>query len=253
MKKDIIDEKNGDAVVKKNILELISGAIDQNKQLISYGFYCVAAGGAVLIIKSLKLFKQFKNISDIPQEFFSRNHNLFGYVAETEIKSSYKKNAANLVSTNLTPYIKLHHIPVVGKVDKSPQNQLSLNIIGVKISPEFVQPADTYLRAYSLTKVKVKIFGRVESEILCRAFSKEYFIWRKCIGSDLLRRGYGHFDGEHFKTAMFNKDLQNYKTSLLKQEKYAERKGIGVHRKISDNEKISSLSFVKSFYNRIFK
>merc|ERR1711915_742303 len=96
----------------------------------------------------------------------------------------------------------------------------------------------TCLETFKNKKVKVKIFGKTEDELLGQCFIKNYGLWRHCLGSSFLEKGLGKVECSDFKSAMFNKSLMKYQNNLVKHERKAKSRKIGIW-KTSDSETLS--------------
>ena len=231
-------EKNKDH--GKNILEVLARFVDENKRWITYGLYGVSVIGGVIAIRSLNLFQQFKGIRDIPDDIVRKNQNLFGIIENTEITKS---------GANFGPRLLISHIPIFGKITRSSDSHLSVKIMGVTIEPSQLQQSAAHLESFKNKKVKVKIFGQTEEELLGQCFTKNYGVWKLCIGSSLLEKGFGNVENIYFKSAMFNKYLLSYRNELNKQERKAEKKKVGIWRK-SDIETVTVMQRFKNIFRR---
>eukprot|EP00091_Calanus_sinicus_P009371 TRINITY_DN21961_c0_g1_i1.p1 TRINITY_DN21961_c0_g1~~TRINITY_DN21961_c0_g1_i1.p1 ORF type:complete len:134 (-),score=27.59 TRINITY_DN21961_c0_g1_i1:358-759(-) len=102
--------------------------VDDNKRVIVYALYGVSAVGGLLVLRSLRVFKQFKSVKDIPEEFIENKHHLFGYVERSDILAK---------SDNIVPKIWLTHIPIYGKFRRNENYEIPVEISGVKLHPDF--------------------------------------------------------------------------------------------------------------------
>ena len=233
-------EENKDHIHRKNILEVLTRFVDEYKRWITYGLYGVSVIGGVIAIRSLKLFQQFKRIRDIPDDFVQKNQNIFGIIEKTEITKS---------GANFGPRLLISHIPIFGKITRSSDSHLPVKIMGVTIEQSQLQQSVAYLETLKDKKVKVKIFGQTEEELLGQCFSKNYGVWKLCVGSSLLEKGFGNVESIDFKSAMFNKSLLNYRNKLNKHERKAEDKKVGIWRK-SDSEMVTVMQRLKNMFWR---
>ena len=231
-------EKNKDH--GKNILEILTRFVDENKRWITYGLYGVSLIGGVIAIRSLKLFQQFKVVRDIPEDFVHKNQNLFGIIEKTEVTTS---------GANFGPRLLISHIPIFGKIVRSSDSHLTVKIMGVTIEPTQLQQSAAYLETFKHKKVKVKIFGQTEEELLGQCFTKRYGIWRHCVGSSLLESGFGNVRNSDFKSAIFNKTLLNYRNKLSNHERKAEKRKVGIW-KTRDSEPVSVMQRFKNMFIR---
>lgn len=231
-------EKNKDH--GKNVIEVLTRFVDENKRWITYGLYGVSVIGGVVVIRSLKLFQQFKGIREIPNDFVQKNQNLFGIIENTEITKS---------GANFGPRLLISHIPIFGKITRSSDSHLPVKIMGVTIEPSQLQQSAAYLETLKNKKVKVKIFGQTEEELLGQCFTKSYGVWKLCVGSSLLEKGFGNVESTDFKSAMFNKSLLNYRNKLNKHERKAEKKKVGIWRK-SDSKTVTVMQRFKNMFRK---
>jgi len=233
--KDAEDKKKPKAETY-NVIERFAQFIDTNHRLILYGFYGVTAIGGVIAVRSLKITKQFKNVKEIPEEYFTKNFNLFGIVEKTRTKSFTSENF---------PTINVSHIPIYGQPARDVDSLLKIRIAGVKIAPAFTNEAEVYLKNFENTKVKVKLLDKSESVLVGQVLSKEFYLWRNCLGSRLLKNGFGYFDNDCLKKSIFNKEQQRYRNSLMKHEAYAKKYGVGVWEDETIYKPISLIRIVK--------
>merc|ERR1712098_65641 len=108
------------------------------------------------------------------------NFSLFGIVEKTRTK---------LILSENYPTINFSHIPIYGKPARDDNSSLKIRIAGVKIDPAFITQAEVYLNRFENSKVKVRLLDKCESVLVGQVLSKEFFLWRKCLGSYLLRNG----------------------------------------------------------------
>ena len=226
----------------KNILEVLTRFVDENKRWITYGLYGVSLIGGVIALRSLKLFQQFKRVRDIPDDLVQKNQNLFGIIEKTEITPPTS-------GANFEPRLLISHIPIFGKIVRTSDSHLTVRIMGVTIEPSQLQHSATSLETFRHKKVKVKIFGKTEDELLCQCFTKNYGVWRHCVGSSLLEKGYGNVQFSDFKSAIFNESILNYRNKLVKHEGIAKKRKIGIW-KTSDSETMSVMQRVKNIFRR---
>ena len=228
--RDTVNKSDGSS---SNILEIFSRFVDENKRIITYSFYGVSVAGVFIAIRSLNLFKQFKNIGEISSVFVQKNNSIFGIVEKN------KTVVAADTGTNVVhhPRIYISHIPIFGKQIRSKETEICVKLIGVSLDINYVKQWEQKIESMSETKVKVKIFGKADPELHGKVSTKRFGFWRECIASNLLRKGHGHFDKTHFKNAIFNPELASYQNSLLKHENFAKRKKIGVWQASTGNEK----------------
>ena len=222
-----------------NVIERFAQFIDTNHRFIMYGFYGVTAIGGVIAVRSLKITKQFKHIKEIPEEYFSKNFSLFGIVEKTRTK---------LILSENYPTINFSHIPIYGKPARDDNSSLKIRIAGVKIDPAFINQAEVYLNRFENSKVKVRLLDKCESVLVGQVLSKEFFLWRKCLGSYLLRNGFGYYDNDCLKKSIFNKEQQRYKNSLMKHEAYAKKHSLGVWEEENYEKPSSLLRIVKKIF-----
>ena len=95
----------------------------------------------------------------------------------------------------------------------------------------------------------MKIFGKTEEELLGQCFTKNYGVWRHCVGSSLLKKGHGNVQTSDFKSSIFNKSIQNYLNKLVKHEGMAKKGKIGIW-KTSDSETMSVMQRFKNTFRR---
>ena len=223
--------KSSDGVRGRNILETFTQFVDENKRTISYCFYGVSFVGGILAFRSLNLFNQFKSIRDISGEFVQKNNSLFGIIERTEVAQ---------VGAEIHPKLYISHVPIIGTPSRGSDFELRVKIIGVNIDQKYFEQSRQQLESYHGTKVKVKLFGRSEEEIVGQCFSKRYGLWSQCLGSTFLGQGYGRLVSSDFKSSMFSKELMKCQNRLLKQEQKAKNKGVGIWKKDNDtNETVT--------------
>ena len=226
----------------KNILEVLTRFIDENKRWITYGLYGVSLIGGVTALRSLKLFQQFKRVRDIPDDLVQKNQNVFGIIEKAEI-------TLDASGANFEPKLLISHIPIFGKIVRTSDSHLRVRIMGVTIEPSQLQYSATSLETFKHKKVKVKIFGKTEEELLGQCFTKNYGVWRHCVGSSLLEKGHGNVQTSEFKSTIFNKSILNYLNKLVKHEGMAKKRKIGIW-KTSDSETMSVMQRFKNTFRR---
>lgn len=204
-KKDI--EESGVSLLSK-----VSLLIDDNKRLIGYGFYLLGFAGLVKIGVSLKAFEQFKQVSDIPEEFFCKKINLFGRVNSVHIE---KLNSENV------PVLKVSHVPIFSY--KHYKSEISLRIPGVNIHPNYREKAEDYLRIVCLDKkMKIKLLYHTDHYLVGQAWLKKYGFWTICLSTQLMKKGFSDKSSE-------TKELpDDFLSKIEKSQKKAkkERKGM---------------------------
>ena len=239
---DKSDNFNSTESTNSNILETFSRFVDDNKRIITYTFYGVSVAGVFIAIRSLNLFKQFKNISEISSEFVQKNNSIFGIVEKT------KTDAVRTEPSVHTPKIYITHIPIFGKQIRSKETEICVKIIGINLDFNYISQLEKKIETLGETKVKVKIFGKTDSELLGQVSTKKYGFWRDCVASNLLKGGQGYFDSRDFKNAIFNPELASYQNSLQKHESFAKSKKIGVWQQRPDDEE-SKFSVIDKILN----
>ena len=214
---NIDDEKNlKDNLRRSNLLEQFTQLVDENKRLIQYSCLAVSCAGVVIAVRSLRLFKQFQKISDVPEEYFSNNSKIFCVVERLEV----------------TPGgVRLHmtHVPILARQDRSPHCHLPVKVMGVSVHPQYVSHTSSYLTNLENEKVKLTMFGKTQEseEIQGQVMRKQFGLWRQCLGSSLIVKGYGRVASDDFKSSMFNYDLALYQKTLEKNEQYAKDRKLG--------------------------
>ena len=128
---------------------------------------------------------------------------------------------------------------------------MAVRIIGVNIEQSQQQQlARANLETLRQNKVKVKLLGRTEDELLAQCFMKSYGLWRTCIGSSMLERGLGRVENSELKAAVFNKTLQKYQSRLAKHELKAKKRKVGVWKTSDDSENLSLMQKIKKIFGR---
>jgi len=224
-------------------LDRFSRFIDENKRIITYALYGVSAVGGLLVLRSLRLFKQFKNVKDIPSEFVENNYSIFGNVERFEVVT---------IKNNIAPCVILTHIPVFGKFRRNPNNEIPVVISGVRLHPDHFVVAKQILKDRTdKKKVKVTLFGSSEKELKGKVCLNKYGIWNDCVGEILIKRGFADILREDFEKKD-SKALVKYRSKLEKQEGFAKRKKIGLWRVDEDTSRIrkpNSFAFLEKIFN----
>ena len=200
-------------------VERLSQFVDQHKQRVSLCLFAVMGAGAALAVRSLKISHQFTSVRDIPSDFTRKNVSIFGFVGRVELKERERR---------LLPYLYVSHIPIFGKINKSIETQIPVRLIGVDINKDHLTSSESLLDNLTNSKVKVKLLDKSDEELFGQVFKKKYGIWADCVGQTLLRNGFGEYSSSDMKNTMFNKNMLKYETQLLKGEKYARRKKVGM-------------------------
>eukprot|EP00092_Neocalanus_flemingeri_P024643 GFUD01026728.1.p1 GENE.GFUD01026728.1~~GFUD01026728.1.p1 ORF type:complete len:245 (+),score=35.39 GFUD01026728.1:159-893(+) len=214
-------EKDERVVKQSNsgYLDQFSRFVDENKRPITYALYGVSSVGGILILRSLRVFKQFKNVKDVPAEFVENNHNIFGKVERSEIVT---------INSNIAPCVVLTHIPIFGKFRRNQKNEIPVLISGVRLHPDqFVVAKQVLQDVTENKKVKVTLFGSSLEELQGKVCLKKYGFWNDCLGETLVKRGFAQILLKDFEKSD-SKVLQNYRIKLEKQEAYAKKKKVGL-------------------------
>ena len=218
--------KTGNSVVNENVsnsgyLDRFSRFVDENKRPITYALYGVSAVGGLIILRSLRVFRQFKSVKDVPEEFIENNYSIFGYVEKSEVV---------LRNKCLVPRISLTHIPISGKLRKDENCQIPVVISGIGLHPGFsLLVRQTMIEQTLNNKVKVTIFGKSGDELEGRVCLKKFGLWNNCLGETLLKQGFAAIlKGEFWKSETHS--LVKYRCKLEKQEAYARTNKIGMWR-----------------------
>jgi len=211
--------------------------VDDNKRIIVYALYGVSAVGGLLVLRSLRVFKQFKSVKDIPEEFIENKHQIFGYVERSEILAK---------SDNIVPRISISHIPIYGKFRRNENYEIPVVISGVRLHTGFSLLARQTLKEMTENKkVKVTIFGASQEGLEGRVCLKRFGLWGQCVGGALVQQGYA----EILKNTLIktdNKVLLKYRNNLENKEAFAKRKKIGLWKVESDEDR-------KSFVQKLLR
>jgi len=225
-------EKRLEQDPNSDYLDQFSRFVDKNKRIITYALYGVSAVGGFFIFKSLKLFKQFKSVKDIPTEFVVANHNIFGVVTGSELVPERKY---------IVPLVKVAHIPIFGKVRQNTENVIPVVISGVRIHHDHLLVTKSLLKEKTLNKkVKLELFSSSESEVRAKVVLKKFGFWSDCLGQCLIKKGLAEVLKEEFEEVV-NKSCHAYRAQLEKQETYARKMKVGLWRADSD---LSNMSYV---------
>jgi len=235
----------GEAEKRSNsgYIDAFSRFVDHNKRIITYGLYGVCGVGGILVVRSLRVFGQFKNIKEIPAEFIDNNHSLFGHVEKSEVV---------LKKCNMVPRISLTHIPIYGKHRRTENCQIPLVISGIRVHPGLALLAGKTLTEIAENKkVKVTIFGLSGDELEGKVCMKKFGIfWRNCLGENLVRQGYAEIVQSDLDAYPQNREVVKYRRRLENSQALAKKKKSGLWKFETDEEEKSSfmkkiISFVK--------
>jgi len=221
-------------------LDRFSRFVDDNKRIITNGLYCVCGVGGILVLRSLRVFGQFKNIKEIPAEFVDHNHSLFGRVEKSEVV---------LKRSSMVPRISVTHIPIYGKHRRTEDCQIPVLISGLKVHPGLAKLAGKTLTEITENKkVKVTIFGLAGEELGGRVSLKKFGIfWRNCVGETLVRQGYAEIVHSDLEIYPQNREIVNYRKRLEISQDWAKKKKMGLWKFENDEEEKSS--FMKKIFS----
>jgi len=165
-------------------LSRISLFIDDNKQVITYGLYTLGFAGLIKIGLTLRAFERFKKITDIPEDFFTKQINIFGYVDNVQV--------SKLRSGNI-PLLSISHIPIFSLPNSQPKSSLQVAVPGLIVHPQFVAETEDLLKILCLdNKVKVKLINREESYINGEIRMRRYGIWSQCLARRIVAEGFAN-------------------------------------------------------------
>merc|ERR550519_383527 len=214
-------------------IDRFSRFVDQNKRIITYGLYGVCGVGGILVLRSLRVFGQFKNIKEIPAEFIDHNHSLFGHVEKSEVV---------LKKCSMVPRVSVTHIPIYGKHRRTENCQIPVVITGIRVHPDLAMLAGKILTDIAENKkVKVTLFGLSGEELEGKVCLKQFGIfWRNCLGETLVKRGYAEIVHSDLDAYPQNREVVNYRRKLETSQALAKKKKNGFWKFDSDEEEKSS-------------
>jgi len=231
------DEKPSISVFLDKLLR----RIDENKRLVTYALYGVSVVGGLLVLRSLRAFKQFKNVKDIPEELIVNNYSIFGKVEGSEIVINKDK---------IAPCLFLTHIPIFGKSRRDQNHEIPVIIYGVRLHPDyFVQSKQILTSKTENRKVKVTILSSSREELKGKVCLKKFGLWNDCLGEKLIKQGFAQVLLDDF-AQVDGKDLLNYRGKLEKQEVVAKRNKVGLWQVgKTESSLLSKFSFMDKIYN----
>lgn len=190
---------------KKNWFDKVASMLEQNIRGVQLGLYGVAIGGLAVALISIKPFKKFVNLKDIPSSFIDRRIRLSGKVVSIEISPS-------------TPILRIDHTPILGSGLRSPGKGLPVNIAAVDMYPNAI----SWLQHITVGKnVDFTLLKRQPDNISCIvSYQKDD------LGIRLVSLGFASVSGLD-TTLEKDKVYINYYKKLLKAEDKAEKQGVG--------------------------
>jgi len=220
---------------RDNFLSTVSRFIDDYKRPISYSFYLMGGAGVVILLKSARVFSQFKSFKDVPPEFLEKKMSIFCLVQS--------HSWTQLTTKSLKPVLKVEHLPIFGIGDHGghgSQDVMAVSLKGVAVPVDMSARAKLWMDANlpSNTKVKVKLLSVENEAIEAIVHTKGWMLWRGCVGSRLVREGLAKVEEEGLakveeeglaKVEDAHKDPQcSYIRKLRKAEDLSRREGKGL-------------------------
>ena len=210
------------------LLDSLSRQVDQHKQLVRAGCCGLAAGGAVLVFRSLRLATQFTSPASIPAEFVRRNVSLFGMVGRAELQGYSFPGTQWSQQHRLVPCISITHVPILGRASRATEADIPVIIPGVQIHSDYLIAVKKEMDdKLTNKKVKIRIFSKTEKEILGQILLKRYGLWNQCFARSLMRNGFARTNQQDLAAAENSVLVMNYLSQLEKKEDLAKRRRNG--------------------------
>lgn len=190
---------------RKNWFDKTASILEQNIRGVQLGLYGVAIGGLAVALISIKPFKKFVSVKDIPSSFIERRIRLNGKVVGLEI-------------TPTKPLLHIDHTPIIGRGLRSQGNGLPVSIAAIDMYPN----ATSWLQHVAVGKnVDFTLLKRNPDNISCIVSHK-----KDDLGMRLVSLGFASVSGLD-TTLEKDKIYMNYYKKLLKAEDKAEKQGVG--------------------------
>lgn len=202
--------------------------IDSHIREIKYGVYCLGTVGALLCIRSLRPFKKFTKIEELPHNFVRNNVALQGTVRKIEERGK----------------LYVDHHPVFQLPFTKNYDCLPIHLAFLSIGPQG--------RLWLVKNVKNKFIWfeplkiSDEGALECVVYSKGLFWTKKNLNEKMVKHGICKIKNEQ-QTEMTDyqsKILNN----LIKLEAVADKKGIGIWASHPEQTLISQI-FFKVFHS----
>ncbi|XP_077998592.1 protein C3orf33 homolog isoform X2 [Glandiceps talaboti] len=216
-----LDEKSGenkdaDALGISTIFRKSTNFIDDHISAVRSISTVLAVFGIGYIIKSIRPFKKFQHVQEIPKEFIRKNMRLSGKV--TSVKDGQ-------LNVEHVPIVDIATLPLIGsRLKRNRHGDLPVYLGGV----ELLDGADPFMKLHVdkrpvwFTILSVNKDGGID----CIVTLNKGWLRRMNVNETIIREGLGK--ATHIEGLTKNETYLKISQRLIKAEMYAEKKGKGI-------------------------